>query len=124
MNLQAGSLKYFRLSCALVFLAVALFGTQARTQEVTAGITGTVTDPSGAAVVDALVTAMDVQRETSFSTRSNVDGMYYLQRIPVGTYRVSAESKAFSTATLPPFTLVLNQIARLDIHMVLGPRKE
>src|SRR5215467_8081506 len=59
MNLQAGSLKNFRLSCALVLLSVALFGTQARTQEVTAGITGTVTDANGAAVVGAIVTATD-----------------------------------------------------------------
>jgi hypothetical protein len=96
----------------------------ARTQEVTAGITGTVTDPNGAAVVGALVTATDTQRGTSFSTRSDADGLYYLQRIPVGTYQLRAESAPFSTATLPPFTLVLNQIARLDFHMVLGPLKE
>jgi Carboxypeptidase regulatory-like domain len=118
------SLKCFRLIWALVLLSVALFGTQAQTQEVTAGITGTVTDPSGAAVVGALVTATDVQRGTSFSTRSNGDGMYYLQWIPVGTYRLRAEGQTFSTATLPPFRLVLNQIARLDFHMVLGPLKE
>jgi Carboxypeptidase regulatory-like domain len=123
MGVQGKSLKCLRFIWVLVLLSV-IFGGQARTQEVTAGITGTVTDHSGAAVVDALVTATDVQRGTSFSTRSNVDGMYYLQRIPVGTYRISAESEAFSTASLPPFTLVLNQIARLDIHMVLGPRKE
>ena len=124
MILQAGSLKNFRLSCALALLAVALFGTQARTQEVTAGITGTITDPSGSVVVDALVTATDVQRGTSFSTRSNVDGMYYLQRIPVGTYTLRAENDGFRTETLPPFTLALNQIARLDFHMVLGSFKE
>src|SRR5215469_1798615 len=124
MNLQAGSLKYFRLSCALVLLAVALFGTQARTQEVTAGITGTITDPSGSAVVDALVTATDTQRATTFSTKSNTDGIYYLQRIPVGTYTLRAESDGFRTETLAAFTLVLNQIARLDFHMALGSFKE
>jgi Carboxypeptidase regulatory-like domain len=124
MGVQGKSLKCLRLIWSLVLLSVMLFGMQARTQEVTAGITGTVTDHSGAAVVDALVTAMDVQRGTLFSTRSDVDGMYYLQRIPVGTYRIRAESEDFSTATLPTFTLVLNQIARLDFHMVLGPCKE
>jgi hypothetical protein len=124
MNLQAGSLKNFCLSCALVLLSVALFGTQARTQEVTAGITGTITDPSGSVVVDALVTATDTQRATAFSTKSNADGIYYLQRIPVGTYTLRAESDGFRTETLPTFTLVLNQIARLDFHMVLGSFKE
>jgi len=124
MNLQAGSLKNLRLSCALVLLSVALFGTQARTQEVTAGITGTITDPSGSVVVDALVTATDTQRATVFSTKSNADGIYYLQRIPVGTYTLRAENDGFLTETLPPFTLALNQIARLDFHMVLGSFKE
>jgi len=74
---------------------VALFGTQGQTQEVIAGITGTVTDPSEAAVVDALVTATDTQRATTFSTKSNADGIYYLQRIPVGTYTLRAESDGF-----------------------------
>jgi hypothetical protein len=103
---------------------VALFGTQGQTQEVTAGITGTVTDASGAAVVDALVTATDTQRATTFSTKSNADGIYYLQRIPVGTYTLRAESDGFRTETLPPFTLVLNQIARLDFHVAVGSFKE
>jgi Carboxypeptidase regulatory-like domain/TonB dependent receptor len=124
MGMQGKSLKCLRLISALVLLSVMLFGIQARTQEVTAGITGTVTDHSGAVVVDALVTATDIQRGTSFSTRSNADGIYYLQRIPVGTYRLRAESEAFSTATLPSFTLVLNQNARLDFHMELGSIKE
>jgi len=114
MNLQAGSLKYFRFACALVILSVSLFGTQARTQEVTAGITGTITDPGGSAVADALVIATDTERGTTFSTKSNSDGLYYLQRIPVGTYTLRAESDGFRTKTLPQFTLLLNQIARLN----------
>jgi len=118
------SFRCFRLIWVLVLLSMVLSGMQARTQEVTAGITGTVTDPNGAAVGGAIVTATDTQRGTSFSTRSDADGIYYLQRIPVGTYQLRAESAPFSTATLPPFTLVLNQIARLDFHMVFGPLKE
>ena len=116
--------KHVRLVWTLVVLHMALVGIQARAQEVTAAITGTVIDPNGTAVVDALVTATDTQRGTSFATRSNADGIYYLQQVPVGTYQLRAESEPFSTATMPPFTLVLNQIARLDFHMVLGPLKE
>ena len=44
MGVQGKSLKCLRLIWALVLLSVMLFGIQARTQEVTAGITGTVTD--------------------------------------------------------------------------------
>jgi Carboxypeptidase regulatory-like domain/TonB dependent receptor len=124
MNHQPGSIQYSRLACVLALLSLALSGTRARTQEVTAEITGTITDPDGAAVVGAIVTATDTQRGTSFSTRSNADGIYHLQRIPVGTYQLRAEGDAFRTETLPLFTLVLNQVARLDFQMILGPVKE
>jgi Carboxypeptidase regulatory-like domain/TonB dependent receptor len=126
MNLQAGSIsiQYSRLACVLALLSVALSGTRAGTQEVTAEITGTITDRDGAVVVGTVVTATDAQRGISFSTRSNAEGIYYLQRIPVGTYQLRAESDAFRTETLPPFTLVLNQVVRLDFQMVLGSVKE
>src|SRR5215831_12614095 len=57
MNLRPGSIEiqYSRLACVLALLSVALCGTRARTQEVTAGVTGTITDPDGAVVVGAVV---------------------------------------------------------------------
>ena len=124
MNLHAGSIRHSRLACVFFLSSVAFFATRARPQEVTAGITGTVTDPSGSSVVDALVTATDTERGATYSTRSNADGIYYLQRIPVGTYRLRAESDGFSTETLPPFILVLNQVARLNFRMALGSVRE
>jgi len=94
MTLRTGpiSIQYFRFACVLALLSVVLSGKQAKTQEVTAGVTGTITDPDGAVVVAAVVTATDVERGTSFSTKSNADGIYYLQRVPVGTYQLRAES--------------------------------
>ena len=51
----------------MIFLAVALIAALAPAawaQEVTAAITGKVTDPSGAAIAGATVTAKDVDRGT------------------------------------------------------------
>ena len=118
------SIHYFRFVYVLTLLSVVVSGKQATTQEVTAGVTGTIADPDDAVIVGAVVTATDTQRGTSFSTISNEEGIYYLQRIPVGTYELRVESEGFRTETLPPFTLVLNQVARLDFRMVLGSVKE
>ena len=54
-------------------------------QEVSAGITGRVTDPSGGAIVGATVIAKDLDRGTQWPTKTNEDGIYAFPRVPVGT---------------------------------------
>ena len=89
-------------------------------QEVTGAITGAVTDPSGAPIAGASVTARDVVRNVSYPTQTNADGAYYLARIPVGNYELKFEAKGFATSVRPKFELVLNQTARVDVQMVVG----
>jgi Carboxypeptidase regulatory-like domain/TonB dependent receptor len=89
-------------------------------QQVTAAITGTVTDPSGAPIANAMVTAKDTARGTAWMTTTNSDGVYNLPRVPTGNYEVRVESKGFQTAFRPAFTLELNQTARVDFQMKLG----
>jgi len=67
-------------------------------QEVTATITGSVTDPSGAPVVGASVLAHDVERGTSYPTRTNDVGVFNLQRLPVCNYEIKVEAAGFQTA--------------------------
>src|SRR5260370_32547205 len=86
-------------------------------QDVTATITGTVTDPSGAALAGATVTAKETDRGTIWTGQTNDAGIYNLLRIPIGTYEVRAELKGFKTAVLPPISLDLNQTARVDFKM-------
>ncbi len=89
-------------------------------QEVSAGITGRITDPSGAAVAGATVTARDVNRGTVWPTETNQEGVYAFPRIPVGTYELKVESPGFKTATMPAIVLELNQRARVDITLEIG----
>src|SRR2546426_5546925 len=93
-------------------------------QQVTAAITGVVTDPSGAPIVNAAVTAKDTQRGTAWTTQTNEAGVYNLPRIPIGTYTVSVEAKGFQTALRPAFTLEINQTARIDVQMTIGQVSE
>ena len=72
-------------------------------QETTANITGRITDPSGAAVANAKVTAKDADRGTVFSTQSNTDGVYNLSRLPIGSYEVRVEANGFQTGVHSAF---------------------
>ena len=89
-------------------------------QEVTGGITGTVTDPSRAAVPGATVTATDTARGTVWPTTTNSAGVYNLPRLPAGTYTIKATAKGFATTTKPAFVLQMNQVARVDFELKVG----
>src|SRR6185436_16701884 len=81
-------------------------------QEVTAGVVGTIVDPSGAPITGATVTITDSERGTVRTVTTNESGAYNLSRLPVGTYALKASAPGFQTTVYPPFVLVLNQVAR------------
>ena len=89
-------------------------------QEVTATINGIVTDPSGAAVSGAKVTATDMDRGTPFSGTTDGSGLYSLSRLPVGRYEVRVENAGFQSAVQSNIVLVLNQVAKVDFQLQVG----
>jgi len=103
-----------------VFMCLVCSFPGAEAQQATAGITGTVTDASGAAIVGAAVTAHDMIRNTSWVARTNGAGEYVLPDLPVGTYRVTVQANGFETAVRSNVELVLDQRPRLDFQMRVG----
>jgi hypothetical protein len=117
-----------KLACELLILltVAGTIGmiTPAMSQEVTAAIVGTVTDPSGAPIKGASVKATDTERGTVWTAETNESGTYNLLRLPIGTYGVKATAPGFQTSVQPPFTLALNQTARVDVQMKVGKISE
>ncbi|MGB9144953.1 MAG: carboxypeptidase regulatory-like domain-containing protein [Acidobacteriaceae bacterium] len=109
---------------ALVCVACGLLMHGAVGQEVTAAVNGQVTDPSGAVIANAAITATDVNRGSKFTTKSDAAGEYELPRLPVGTYTLQAEAPGFETVVHSAFTLVLNQAARINFAMPVGKVSE
>jgi hypothetical protein len=93
-------------------------------QEVTAAIVGTVVDPSGAPIKAAAVVARDTDHGVLYTAQTNDAGAFNLQHLPIGTYEVKATAPGFDTALHQPFTLVLNQTARLAFQMTMGKVSE
>jgi hypothetical protein len=108
----------------LLFAAVAGICNLGWGQEVTASITGTVTDPQGAALPGATVTATSQERGQTFTALTNDSGLYRIAQLPVGTYTVKVEKSGFSLASYPAFVLTLNQVARVDVAMKVGQTSE
>jgi hypothetical protein len=115
-----------RVTCWVVVCLALAFGGAQRVvgQEVTATVTGTVTDSSGAAVVGAVVNVKSVERGVVYSATSNDVGLYRIPQLPVGTYEVKVEKAGFSSVAYPAFMLSLNQVARIDVEMKVGQVSE
>jgi len=115
--------KMQSLGLGLIFMAlVALLCTASPAwgQEVTASITGTVSDPTGAAIVGATVTAKSVERGLTYTAVSNESGIYRIVQLPVGSYELRVEKSGFSSVSYEAFVLTLNQVARFDVSLKVG----
>jgi hypothetical protein len=109
-----------RVRIALSSLFVFLVCSIALGQDISAKITGTVTDASGAVISGATVTARETSRGTNYPTQTNASGVYYLSPLPIGDYSLTITASGFSTVQHPSFSLVMNQTARVDVAMTVG----
>ncbi len=104
------------LSCVVLLMS----GAAAIAQTITGSVRGTVTDPSGAVVPGAKVTATNVETGVATSTTSNRTGLYNFQFLSVGHYTITATAKGFSTVSVGPFTLNIDQTAMIDTKLQVG----
>jgi hypothetical protein len=97
-------------------LAVSLFAAGP-----TGTITGTVIDPSRAVVPRAKITVLEMDTNATRDTRTNEDGDYTVALLPVGRYRVSVEKSGFHKSFYSDVTLDVDQTARVDFVLEIGP---
>ena len=107
-----------------VLLVFSVFSQSAWSQTVTAAVVGTITDPAGAAVSGATITATSVERGTTYTAVTNDSGLYRISAVPVGTYTLTVDKSGFSTAAREPFVLTVDQVARIDVALKLGKQSE
>lgn len=110
-------MKSHAYRCLFVCLLTAFAWSSAFGQNVTGSITGVVTDPSGAVVVGANVTAQNSDTGVRTTAQTNGIGVYTIRFLPIGTYTLSVEAKGFTTDQIAPFPLEINQTAKIDVAM-------
>src|SRR5271169_3725049 len=93
----------------------------ARADNVYGSIRGTVTDPSGALIAGATVTAANVATGVSRTTTSGANGAYeFLQLSAPASYTVQVSLTGFRTFQARDISLDLNQIYVLNVSLEVG----
>jgi len=85
-----------------------------------ADLTGTVTDPTAAAVPNAKVTAVDTARGAQRTVVTDEHGFYFLSGLAPSTYKVSCEHPGFQTEVVPSLSLTVGQNSVFDFHLKLA----
>ena len=112
-------------SLRVIFVALLLScGVALEAQTITASVNGIVTDPTGAVIVNAKVTATNTDTDIATTTTTNNDGVYNIAFLQIGNYKLTIEGQGFATAIYGPFVLETAQIAKVDVKMGLSSSQQ
>src|SRR6266542_4251248 len=87
-------------------------------------ILGTVTDPGGAVVAGAKVTAHNVNTGLDRTTASSGDGSYSIPELPIGTYSVTVSQSGFQTQVTSGVAVNVSVERRVDVTLKPGQVSE
>ncbi|MBI4908487.1 MAG: TonB-dependent receptor, partial [Acidobacteria bacterium] len=107
-----------------LFALVALTLAAALAQDTRGTLSGTVTDPSGAAVVGAAVKLSNVNTGVVFDVVTNTSGQYRFLFVIPGTYKLSVEMSGFRAYEYGGIQLQVGQAAVVDVPLQLGATSE
>jgi hypothetical protein len=108
-------LRIVRIVCFLLTCAAALSA-----QEVTASITGTLTDPTGAVMPGVRVVVTQTSTNITRSAESGPTGDYLVPLLPPGVYTLAITHAAFKSYVREGIVLQVNQRARVDVVLEPG----
>lgn len=109
---------------ALFLSFCALFVAVAMAQQGTSSIVGTVTDPTGAAVVGAQIAITNSATGVEHTLTSNSAGAYQLSDVQVGTYNITVKAPGFKTYTQTNLVVDVSSAVRADVSLQLGQASE
>ena len=109
---------------ALGFLGVPLLTILLAQSAGTGGLTGTVTDSSGAVVPNATVTVTNQDTSQERTANTGGDGVYRLALLPPGTYKVKIVANGFKPVEISGITVSVTETPVLDRKLELGAQVE
>lgn len=103
-----------RIGLALIF-ATALFS-----QTTDSILVGTISDPAGAVIPGATVTATNRATNVKYTTVANSTGEYRINNIPAGRYDVTGTAQGFTTVTVSDVEMQLNHTSTINVRLTVG----
>ena len=111
----------FTLIALGAWLTVCFLGLSCAAQtSATGGISGTVTDPSGALIVGAQITATNQATGATTTVTSSSSGKYLFPLLPPGSYKVEASKEGFKVLTYPSIAVNVTEMEGLNIRLLVG----
>jgi hypothetical protein len=107
-----------KLRIILCFVVMAAASLAAQTFRGT--ILGTVTDPSGAVVAGAQVSAKNIGTGQERVSTTSADGSYTIPELPIGTYTVTVTQSGFQTFVATGVTVDVASQRRVDAALKTG----
>jgi hypothetical protein len=107
-------MRSFRAVLPMVLASVVLPAGLAFAQST---IQGAVTDPSGAALTTAQITARNIGTGLERSTSTNSTGNYLLAALPAGSYRVQVQAKGFGTEIIESLVLDVSTVVTRNFQL-------
>ncbi len=125
MNVRRSTSKFF---CSVagtgLFVLYLLLSVSATAQTDRGTITGTITDPVGAVVPGATITALNKATGSSTQTVTTSTGNYTLPSLASGVYDLTIEAKGFNKYIQEGIDVQVAQTARIDIALKIGSASE
>lgn len=107
-------------SAAVCFVFVFFCVSFAFGQSATGSLTGVVTDPNGAVIAGATVTATNKDTNISRTVTTNGEGVYVISSLPVGFYDVKIEAPNFKNQIYQNLSLQVGQTLSLDSSLPIS----
>ena len=115
------SLKFKAIAyCSSILGLLALSCSLAFGQAISGNLSGTVVDPSGAAVNGAQVVATNVGTGQRITATTKGTGQYLFSDLPVGTYNIAVTAPNFETTNLNDIPVVLNKTGTANVQLQVG----
>lgn len=119
-------LRHFWMALGIALIFAAGFSPRAANAQVaaTGSLSGTVVDPSGAAIPNAQLTITDPLTNFTRSVTSNDSGVYTFSDLQPATYQLKVSAKGFSDAVVAAVLIQASRITNLKVAMKVGAATE
>lgn len=111
-----------RAVCVFVCVALCLLGvsTALLAQGDLAAVTGRVLDPNGAVIVEAAVSAKNVDTGVETTVKTNEEGIYRFANLGPGNYEFKVSKHGFKAIVKSSVTLHVADMISMNFNMVVG----
>ncbi len=114
---QVSTPTLFRALFLSFAITILLFAAVTEAQVLTGSIVGSVTDPSGAVVAGATVTAVDRSTNREHRATTGTNGEFVIPNVPFGFYRVTIEAKGFNKQIVNQVQVNVSQAAVVNAKL-------